>query len=269
MSEMDTSDQLVAGVFNDQAAGEAALGKLREMAPQLSDAGVTGVLTIIKAKDGTITAGAVDMPGASANADALVARTRSALEALAGRSGNGGAPAAELGQALMPGALAVGVFAPAARAEVVEMGMQNLGAQVLAQDDLKRIGAGMTGVGANGTLDGDGTAASPAVAPAAAVFDWHAEYAYSLGLQAFIYGFPYVYGAQCRYKWTNQPRDPEHVPYSTVGQFWHAGDVLDASYQDGGCPNNDTMYSVAWVDLSKEPVILSHPDMGEHSSWRE
>ena len=34
-------------------------------------------------------------------------------------------------------------------------------------------------------------------------------------------------------------------------------------YQDGGNPNNDTMYSIAWVDLTQEPVILSHPDMGE------
>jgi hypothetical protein len=93
--------------------------------------------------------------------------------------------------------------------------------------------------------------------------DWHSEYAYSLGLQAFIYGFPYVYSSQIRYKWTNDPRDPEHVPYSAVGRFWHAPGVLDASYQDGGCPNNDTMYSVAWIDLTDEPVILSHPEMGD------
>ena len=38
---------------------------------------------------------------------------------------------------------------------------------------------------------------------------------------------------------------------------------MDASYRDGGCPNNDTLYSLAWLDLSEEPVILSHPDMGE------
>ena len=39
MSDASTSDQLVAGVFRDHAAGEAALAKLREMAPQLSEAG--------------------------------------------------------------------------------------------------------------------------------------------------------------------------------------------------------------------------------------
>ncbi|HEY6688350.1 MAG TPA: DUF1254 domain-containing protein [Propionibacteriaceae bacterium] len=93
--------------------------------------------------------------------------------------------------------------------------------------------------------------------------DWQEEYAYALGMTALVYGFPYVYGAQTRYKWVTQPQDPEHVPYSSVGQFWHAPGVLDATYQDGGCPNNDTMYSVSWIDLSDEPVILSHPDMGD------
>ncbi len=38
---------------------------------------------------------------------------------------------------------------------------------------------------------------------------------------------------------------------------------MDATYRDGGCPNNDTLYSIAWLDLSEEPIILSHPDMGE------
>ena len=94
-------------------------------------------------------------------------------------------------------------------------------------------------------------------------FDWQEEYAYAIGMSALIYGFPYVYGAQTRHKWVTQPQDPEHVPYAAVNHFWHAPGVLDATYQDGGCPNNDTMYSVAWVDLSSEPVILSHPDLGD------
>ena len=33
------------------------------------------------------------------------------------------------------------------------------------------------------------------------VEDWHGEYAYSLGLQASVYGFPYIYNAQIRHKW--------------------------------------------------------------------
>jgi hypothetical protein len=92
-------------------------------------------------------------------------------------------------------------------------------------------------------------------------FDWRAEYAYALGLQAFIYGFPYIYMAQVRHGWVTQPRNPEFIPYSAVNHFWNASNVLTAEYQDGGSPNNDTMYSIAWVDVSDEPVILSHPDI--------
>jgi len=95
------------------------------------------------------------------------------------------------------------------------------------------------------------------------VEDWHGEYAYSIGLQAFIYGFPYIYNAQIRHKWVTDARDPNFIPYAAVNEFWHASRLMDATYRDGGCPNNDTLYSIAWVDLGPEPVVLSHPDMGE------
>ena len=62
LSDASTSDQLVAGVFRDHAAEEAALAKLREM-PQLSKAGASGVLTLGKGSDGKITAGLADLPG--------------------------------------------------------------------------------------------------------------------------------------------------------------------------------------------------------------
>src|SRR5207344_1325486 len=45
--------------------------------------------------------------------------------------------------------------------------------------------------------------------------------------------------------------------------FYHFRNIVDASYKDGGSPNNDTLYSWGFFDLSKEPVVLAHPDMGE------
>ena len=93
--------------------------------------------------------------------------------------------------------------------------------------------------------------------------DWRAEYAYTAGVQAFIYGFPYIYYAQLRHAWVTTKRDPEVVPYAAVNHFWHAGRLLDASYRDGGSPSTDSLYSLAWLDLRETPVILSHPDMGE------
>ena len=93
--------------------------------------------------------------------------------------------------------------------------------------------------------------------------DWRAEYAYTAGVQAFVYGCPYIYYAQLRHAWVTNRRDPEVVPYAAVNQFWHAGRLLDATYRDGGSPSTDSLYSFAWLDLREEPVILSHPDMGE------
>jgi hypothetical protein len=95
------------------------------------------------------------------------------------------------------------------------------------------------------------------------VDDWHDEYAYTLGEQAFVYGFPYIYNARLRHRWVTQKPDTETTPYAPVNHFWHAGRLWDASDKEGVSPNNDTLYSWAWVDLSEEPVILSHPEMGD------
>jgi hypothetical protein len=72
-----------------------------------------------------------------------------------------------------------------------------------------------------------------------------------------------VYLPQIGWLWVTQPRDPKWVPYAPLNQFWNAAQLATAEYRDGGSPNNDTMYSIAWVDVRKEPVILSHPDLGE------
>ncbi|UXY32250.1 DUF1254 domain-containing protein [Streptomyces sp. HUAS TT20] len=95
------------------------------------------------------------------------------------------------------------------------------------------------------------------------VSDWRREYAYTLGEQAFVYGFPYIYNAGLRHRWVTQKPDTDATPYAAVNHFWHAGRLFDASDREGLSPNNDTLYSFAWVDLSEEPIILSHPDMGD------
>jgi Protein of unknown function (DUF1254) len=201
---------------------------------------------------------AADLPGASENAEELERRTIAALESMAGVRSHPDAPAAELGHALRPGAIALVVFVDPARAPVVRMWLQNIGAQVLSDDDLRRIGAGSTGAATSGLQGGEaGQGSVPAPSP---VLDWQGEYAYTLAVQALIYGFPYVYGAQTRYKWVTQaPSDPEVVPHPAVNRFWHAARLTDATWRDGGCPDNDTLYSLSWVDLSQEPVILSTP----------
>jgi hypothetical protein len=92
---------------------------------------------------------------------------------------------------------------------------------------------------------------------------WREEYAYSVGMAAYSYAFPYLYMSQLRWMWTTQLRDPENIPYMAINHFWHATHLSNAQYRDGGSPNNDTLYSTAWVNVGDEPVILSHPDMGD------
>lgn len=94
--------------------------------------------------------------------------------------------------------------------------------------------------------------------------DWREEYAYTLGLQAYIFGFPWVFLPAIRYAWVvaNEPKK-DVTFYMGLNRFWHGRKILTSDYTDGGSPNDDTLYSMSMMDLSKEPIILSHPDMGD------
>src|SRR5262249_48164741 len=91
------------------------------------------------------------------------------------------------------------------------------------------------------------------------VTDWREAYAYARGLQAYIYGCPWVYLPRLRWQWVTQPVNPATTPYAALHHFWHQGALMDAQHREGGFPTIDTLSSVAWVDARREPVILSHP----------
>jgi hypothetical protein len=92
--------------------------------------------------------------------------------------------------------------------------------------------------------------------------DWREQYAYTLGVQAYIYGFPYVYMTELRRYQVAATVTP-NLPHMAVNHFWHNQVMGEPESQAGGSPNNDTLYSIAWLDLSKEPVILTVPDLGD------
>jgi len=94
---------------------------------------------------------------------------------------------------------------------------------------------------------------------------WREQYAYSVGMAAYPYTLPYLFMSQLRWMWTNPDRQQEGRPYAPVNEFYNADKLTDASYRDGGGPNNDTVYSAAWVHIADEPIIFSHPDMGERN----
>lgn len=92
---------------------------------------------------------------------------------------------------------------------------------------------------------------------------WRENYAYTLAFQAYAFGYPWVNMPAYRYAFVAGPYRNEQTPYAALNHFYHFRTLPDARYQGGGGTNNDTLYSTAWVDVSKEPVILSHPDMGD------
>ncbi len=82
-----------------------------------------------------------------------------------------------------------------------------------------------------------------------------------IGVDAYIYAYPLVTMEMTRREMTNVevPKDG-HAP---MGQFYNSRTYPDASFKDVTAPNADTLYSTAWLDLSKEPYILSLPDEGD------
>ena len=82
--------------------------------------------------------------------------------------------------------------------------------------------------------------------------------ALDLGVEAYIYGYPLVTMEMTRRVMTNSAKSEDnHAP---MGQFHHARKYPDAKFRDVTAPNADTLYSTAWLDLSKEPYLLSIPD---------
>ncbi len=80
-----------------------------------------------------------------------------------------------------------------------------------------------------------------------------------IGVETYIYGYPLVTMEMTRRVMTNTAApENQHAP---MGQFYHARTYPDASFRDVTAPNADTLYSTAWLDLAKEPYVLSLPDM--------
>ncbi len=94
---------------------------------------------------------------------------------------------------------------------------------------------------------------------------WQEEYAYSLGLQAYVWGFPWVYLTQICWLWTSEggkaaaKAGGKQIPWAPMNQICNVSGLVTPETSDGGSPNCDTLYSTAWLDLSREPLVLSVP----------
>ncbi|SLJ99701.1 MULTISPECIES: DUF1254 domain-containing protein [unclassified Paenibacillus] len=77
------------------------------------------------------------------------------------------------------------------------------------------------------------------------------QLAYSLGVQAYIYGYPLVVMEQTR-QMALKTRAP-------LNQFYYSSMLASPQYHDIVTPNSNTLYFSAWLDLSKGPVVLNVP----------
>lgn len=86
----------------------------------------------------------------------------------------------------------------------------------------------------------------------------HAFEAASLGVEAYIYGYPLVTMEMTRRVMTNVEK-PEGTR-APMGQFVRMREYPTAAFRDVTAPNADTLYTTAWIDVSQEPWVLSLPD---------
>ncbi|HEY7580461.1 MAG TPA: DUF1254 domain-containing protein [Acetobacteraceae bacterium] len=80
-----------------------------------------------------------------------------------------------------------------------------------------------------------------------------------IATDAYIYGYPLVTMEMTRRVMTNVGSPGGNR--APMGQLIKARNYPDASFRDVTAPNADTLYTTAWVDLAKEPWVLSIPDM--------
>jgi hypothetical protein len=77
--------------------------------------------------------------------------------------------------------------------------------------------------------------------------------------KTYAYAFPVYEMYRMRQGDVYAPDNPNRTD---LNQFNHKRKLSDHADRWVNAPNNDTLYSNAWLDLSQEPVVLSVPDSG-------
>ena len=88
-----------------------------------------------------------------------------------------------------------------------------------------------------------------------------ADEAYEIGIEAYQYFYPLISMDVTRKVLTNLESGikPAAGPMNT---FSHVRTFPAADFREVVRPNFDTLYSSAWLDLTKEPMIITVPDTG-------
>jgi hypothetical protein len=86
-----------------------------------------------------------------------------------------------------------------------------------------------------------------------------AEEAQSIAQEAYVYFYPLVIMDVSRKHFTNIEPD-KMFARGPMNTFSHARTFPPPTFRGATHPNFDTLYSTGWLDLTKEPVVISVPD---------
>lgn len=89
-------------------------------------------------------------------------------------------------------------------------------------------------------------------APATAAAEWRETWAYTVGMQAVIYGYPVVRSTNVRFGMIERPSGQVDMPLNTWLNWHRASDATDKLH---GSPTPDRLYSAAWFDVRSEPLV--------------
>ena len=101
---------------------------------------------------------------------------------------------------------------------------------------------------------------APAIPAETPSKDWRENYAYAVGLQAVIYGFPAVKALNMRYGMVEKPVGIINTP---VNQLFHVRRTAEPADSNQASLATDFLYSVSWYDVRREPLVIAVPDSGD------
>jgi hypothetical protein len=101
--------------------------------------------------------------------------------------------------------------------------------------------------------------AGPAAGNASADY----QQGYDLGLEAWRYGLPLVKMDQT-FRVQTSVNVPDGRGRGPVNRFSHIRVLADDSARDVVAPNNDTPYSIAWLDLRRQPMVIHIPRVNRY-----
>jgi len=84
------------------------------------------------------------------------------------------------------------------------------------------------------------------------------QHALALGVQAYVYGYPLL-DTDRVFRTSTSVNVPNGAGGGPVNQFSHVRRLAEPSDKTVVAPNHDTLYSMAWLDLTAQPVVVHMP----------